>query len=36
LQAAGVALCVIGYFVMVYQLRAGIRPTGNENAFSPG
>jgi hypothetical protein len=36
LQAAGVALCVIGYFILVYQLRAGIRPSGNENAFSPG
>ena len=36
LQAAGVALCVIGYFVLVYQLRAGIRPSSNENAFSPG
>ena len=36
LQTAGVALCVIGYFVLVYQLRAGIRPSSNENAFSPG
>jgi hypothetical protein len=36
LQAGGVALCVIGYFVLVYQLRAGIRPSRNENAFSPG
>jgi hypothetical protein len=36
LQAAGVALCVIGYFVLVHQLRAGIRPSSNENAFSPG
>jgi hypothetical protein len=36
LQAAGVALCVIGYFVLVYQLRSGIRPSSNENAFSPG
>jgi hypothetical protein len=36
LQAAGVALCVIGYFVLVQQLRAGIRPSSNENAFSPG
>jgi hypothetical protein len=36
LQAAGVALCVIGYFVLVLQLRAGIRPSSNENAFSPG
>jgi hypothetical protein len=36
LQAAGVALCVIGYFVLVYQLRAGIRPSSNENVFSPG
>jgi hypothetical protein len=36
LQAAGVALCIIGYIVMVHQLRAGIRPSSNENAFSPG
>jgi hypothetical protein len=36
LQAAGVVLCIIGYFVLVQQLRAGIRPSSNENAFSPG
>lgn len=34
LQAGGVALCIIGYFVLVQQLRAGIRPSNNENAFS--
>jgi hypothetical protein len=34
LQAAGVVLCIIGYFVLVQQLRAGIRPSSNENAFS--
>jgi hypothetical protein len=36
LQAAGVALCIVGYFILVQQLRAGIRPSSNENAFSPG
>ena len=36
LWAAGVALCVIGYFVLVYQLRAGVRPSSNEDVFSPG
>jgi hypothetical protein len=34
LQAGGVALCIIGYFILVQQLRAGIRPSSNENAFS--
>jgi len=34
--AAGIGLCVIGYFVLVYQLRAGIRPSSNEDVFSPG
>ena len=36
LQAAGVATCISGYFILVYQLRACIRPSSNENAFSPG
>ena len=36
LQAGGVVLCITGYFVLVYQLRAGIRHSSNENAFSPG
>jgi hypothetical protein len=35
LQAAGTALCFIGYFALVSQLRSGIRPSSNENAFSP-
>jgi hypothetical protein len=34
LQAGGVALCIVGYFVLVQQLRGGIRPSSNENAFS--
>ena len=34
LQAGGVVLCLIGYFVLVQQLRAGVRPSNNENAFS--
>ena len=34
LQAGGVALCIVGYFVLVQQLRSGIRPSDNENAFS--
>jgi uncharacterized membrane protein YpjA len=36
LWAAGVGLCVMGYFVLVHQLRAGIRPSSNEDVFSPG
>jgi len=36
LQATGVVLCVGGYFILVRQLRSGIRPSSNENAFSPG
>jgi hypothetical protein len=36
LWAAGVGICVTGYFVLVYQLRAGIRPSSNEDVFSPG
>jgi hypothetical protein len=36
LQAAGIALCFLGYFTIVHQLRAGIRPSSNEGAFSPG
>ena len=34
LIAAGIGMCVSGYFIQVYQLRAGIRPSSNENAFS--
>jgi cell division protein FtsW (lipid II flippase) len=34
--AGGVVLCILGYFVLVQQLRAGIRTSSNENAFSPG
>jgi hypothetical protein len=29
-------MCFSGYFILVYQLRAGIRPSSNENAFSLG
>jgi hypothetical protein len=36
LVAAGVALCVSGYFILVYQLRAGIRPSSNDRLFSAG
>jgi hypothetical protein len=36
LQAGGVVLCITGYFVLVQQLRSGIRPSSNENVFSPG
>jgi hypothetical protein len=36
LIAAGVALCFSGYFILVYQLRAGIRPSNNEKIFSAG
>ena len=36
LWAAGVGLCVTGYFVLVHQLRAGIRPSSNGDVFSPG
>jgi hypothetical protein len=34
LQAGGIVLCIIGYFALVQQLRAGIRPSSNEKAFS--
>ena len=36
LVAAGVGLCGSGYFILVYQLRAGIRPSSNEKLFSAG
>ena len=36
LVAAGVGLCLSGYFILVYQLRAGIRPSNNEKLFSAG
>jgi hypothetical protein len=36
LIAAGVGLCLSGYFILVNQLRAGIRPSGNEKLFSAG
>jgi len=34
LQAGGVGLCIAGYFILVQQLRSGVRPSSNENAFS--
>lgn len=34
-QAGGVVLCIVGYFVLVQQLRAGTRPSSNDNVFSP-
>jgi hypothetical protein len=34
LQAGGIVLCIVGYIVLVQQLRSGIRPSSNENAFS--
>lgn len=34
LIAAGVGLCFSGYFILVSQLRAGVRPSSNETAFS--
>jgi hypothetical protein len=36
LIAAGIGMCVSGYFIQVYQLRAGIKPSNNENLFSTG
>jgi hypothetical protein len=36
LIAGGVGLCVSGYFILVYQLRAGIRPSSNDRLFSAG
>lgn len=36
LIGAGVGMCVSGYFILVYQLRAGIRPSNNENFLSAG
>jgi hypothetical protein len=36
LIAGGVGLCVSGYFILVYQLRAGVRPSANETLFSAG
>jgi multisubunit Na+/H+ antiporter MnhG subunit len=36
LIAAGVGLCLSGYFILVYQLRGGITPSSNEKIFSPG
>jgi len=36
LIAAGVGLCLSGYFILVYQLRAGISPSSNEKILSPG
>jgi hypothetical protein len=35
-RAALLALFIAGYFILVQQLRSGIRPSSNENAFSPG
>jgi hypothetical protein len=34
LIAAGVILCLVGYFTLVRQLRSGVRPASNEGAFS--
>ena len=34
LVAAGLGLCVSGYFMLVHQLRAGIRPSSNDTVFS--
>jgi hypothetical protein len=34
--AASVGLCFTGYFILVNQLRAGVRPSSNENPFSAG
>jgi hypothetical protein len=34
LVAAGAGLCLSGYFILVYQLRAGMRPSSNEKLFS--
>jgi hypothetical protein len=34
LIAAGIGLCFSGYFILVGQLRAGVRPSSNETAFS--
>ena len=34
LIAAGVGLCFSGYSILVFQLRAGIRPSSNEAVFS--
>lgn len=36
LVAAGVGLCLSGYFIFASQLRAGIRPSSNEKLFSAG
>jgi hypothetical protein len=36
LIAAGAGLCFSGYFILVNQLRAGIRPSSNEKIFSAG
>lgn len=36
LIAAAAALCLSGYFILVFQLRAGIKPSSNESLFSAG
>jgi hypothetical protein len=36
LIAAGVGICLAGYVALVYQLRAGIRPSSNDKLFSAG
>jgi hypothetical protein len=36
LIVVGVGLCICGYVILVYQLRAGVRPSSNENLFSAG
>jgi hypothetical protein len=35
LIATGIVLCVVGYYTLVRQLRAGIRASSNEQVFSP-
>ena len=34
LTAAGLVICLVGYFTLLQQLRAGIRSAGNEDVFS--
>jgi hypothetical protein len=34
LMVAGVVLCFVGYYMLVRQLRAGVRPSSNEGVFS--
>jgi hypothetical protein len=34
LTAAGLVLCLVGYYTLLEQVRAGVRPASNEDAFS--